>query len=113
VKSSTSGVAAIRRALQSLQARQSAIPSENLKRWQSWLLRAQKDLGPDHPDAHGTRHNIAIWTGQTGNAPEALRLFEALLPDQLRVLGPDHPDTLATHHNIATWTGRTGNAPEW
>jgi hypothetical protein len=40
-----------------------------------------------------TRNNIALWTGQTGDAAEALSLFQDLLPDQERVLGQDHPDT--------------------
>ena len=34
-----------------------------------------------------TRNNIAYWTGETGDAQEALRLFRALLPDRERVLG--------------------------
>ena len=50
------------------------------------------------------------WTGQTGDARQALRLFQALLPDQERVLGRDHPDTLRTRHDIASWTGQTGDA---
>ena len=39
--------------------------------------------------------------GERGDAAEALRLFQELLPDQERVLGPDHPDTLSTRSNIA------------
>jgi len=45
-------------------------------------------------------HNIAAWTGECGDAREALRLFQALLPDQTRVLGADHPGTLRTHNRI-------------
>ena len=51
-------------------------------------------LGADHPDTLTTRGNIAVWTGQSGDAAGALRLFQELLPDQERVLGADHPDTL-------------------
>ena len=40
---------------------------------------------------------------------EALRLFEALLPDQDRVLGPDHPETLKTRNNIGYSTGQSGD----
>jgi hypothetical protein len=47
-----------------------------------------------------TRSYIAFWTGKGGHRLEALRLFQALLPDQERVCGRDHPDTLATRHNI-------------
>jgi hypothetical protein len=38
------------------------------------------------------------------DAGEALRLFEALLPDLMRVLGPDHPDTLGTRKWINHWS---------
>jgi hypothetical protein len=47
-----------------------------------------------------------------GEAREALRLFQELLPDRERVLGPGHPDTLATRGHIASWTGQTGRARE-
>ena len=178
------------RVVESLAHRQSVIPAENLKRWQSWKARIESKLGPDHPDTLTTRNNIAVctgrwgtrvrrcgcspsccrtasgcwaattptrsppattsrsgpagwvtrvrrcgwsarccrtgsgcwgrdhpdtlttrnniahWTGEVGDAREALRLFRALLPDQERVLGRDHPDTLTTRHNIAPWTGR-------
>ena len=44
-----------------------------------------------------------------GDAPEALRLFEELLPDRERILGPDHPDVLVTRSCIAYWTARCGD----
>jgi hypothetical protein len=62
----------------------------------------ERVLGRDHPDTLGTRSNIAYWTGQTGDADEALRLFRELLPDQERVLGCDHPDTLGTRNMISS-----------
>ena len=57
-------------------------------------------LGRDHPDTLGTRHNIAGWTGEVGDAAGALRLFTELLPDMERVLGRDHPNTLRTQEAI-------------
>ena len=98
------------RVVESLVHRQSVIPAENLKRWQSWKARIESKLGPDHPDTLTTRNNIARWTGEAGDAREALRLFAELLPDMERVLGHDHPDTLMTRHNIALWTGESGDA---
>ena len=96
--------------VESLVHRQSVIPAENLKRWQSWKARIESKLGPDHPDTLTTRNNIARWTGDAGDAREALRLFAELLADRERVLGHDHPNTLATRHNIALWTGESGDA---
>jgi len=100
------------RVVESLFHRESVIPAENLKRWQSWKARIESKLGPDHPDTLGTRNNIAAWTGEVGDAREALRLSRELLPDQERVLGRDHPDTLTTRNNIAAWTGEVGDARE-
>ena len=70
----------------------------------------ERVLGRDHADTLTTRNNIACWTGEAGDAREALRLFSELLPDLERVLGRDHPDTLTTRSNIACWTGETGDA---
>ena len=67
-------------------------------------------LGRDHPDTLTTRNNIAAWTGEVGDAREALRLFTELLPDMERVLGRDHPNTLQTRGKIARWTGEVGSA---
>ncbi len=91
-------------ALESLSARTSPVPRDNLRRWQPWFPRAKQTFGPDHPDTLRTRSNIASWTGECGDAGEALRLFEALLPDRERVLGPDHPDTLGTLKWINHWS---------
>ncbi len=99
-------------ALDSVQARQSHIPAENLTRWKDWHDRAHATLGPDHPNTLTARAQTAFWTGQAGDAAEALRLFRALLPDQERLLGPDHPNTLITRGNIAHWTGAAGDARE-
>ena len=71
----------------------------------SLLPDQERVLGRDHPNTLTTRNNIAHWTGEMGDAREALRLFPRVLPDQERVLGRDHPDTLTTRNNIASWTG--------
>ena len=70
----------------------------------------ERVLGHNHPDTLTTRHNIADWTGEVGDARGHCNSSSALLPDQERVLGRDHPDTLTTRHNIASWTGETGEA---
>ena len=100
------------RLLAVLNARQSIYPSENLNPFRRWSQRFEERLGRDHPATLITRNNIAHWTGKSGYAPGALRLFQELLPDQERVLGRDHPATLTTRGNIAQLIGETGNAPE-
>ena len=57
------------------------------------------------PPATTSRH----WTGEAGDAPEALRLFTELLPDQERVLGRDHPDTLTTRTFVGIWAIKNGD----
>jgi hypothetical protein len=59
--------------------------------------------GPDHPDTLTTRHSLARWRGEAGDATGAATAFEQLLTDRLRVHGPDHPDTLTTRHSFAHW----------
>src|SRR5262245_27936914 len=95
-----------------LAQREHPVPRENLTCWSAWLPHLTQVLGADHPDTLTTRNNIAQWTGQTGDAPEALRLFHALLPDLERVLGVDQPEALRMRNNIAHWTGQTGDVRE-
>ena len=95
--------------ISSLAARVSVIPVENLRRWKSWEVRFAAQVGEANPETLAARANIAFWTGRSGDARKALRLFRDLLSDQRRVLGADHPDTLVTRGNIAFWTGQTGD----
>jgi len=99
-------------ATQRLSARSSPVPSDNLRRWRLWLSRAKETFRPDHPLIFTIRQNIALWTGERGDAREALRLCKELLPDQERILGRDHRDTLRTLGDIASWTGRCGDPRE-
>ncbi|MFF9089879.1 tetratricopeptide repeat protein [Streptomyces sp. NPDC014991] len=67
---------------------------------------ARSHLGPDHLATLITRHNLAYWRGEAGDAAGAAAAFAELLEEMLRVLGPDHPSTLSTRHNLAYWRGR-------
>jgi hypothetical protein len=93
-----------------LRTRVSHVPAANLTRWAAWQPRIQEALGADHPDTLTTRHQVANWTGQSGHAREALRLYREVLAAKELVLGPDHPSTLATRHEIARLTGEIGDA---
>src|SRR5262249_23487995 len=98
--------------LSSLYARGSVIPAEELQRWRSQEERFATEVGAVDPDTLTVRANIGYWTGQAGDARQALRLYRELLPDQERVQGPDHPHTLAVRGNVAAWTGEVGDARE-
>jgi hypothetical protein len=93
-----------------LRARQSHIPAANLARWDAWQPRIQAALGADHPSTLATRHQVAYWTGHTGDIAGALRLSRELFAAKERVLGTDHPSTLATRHEVVYWTGQDGDA---
>jgi hypothetical protein len=85
---------------------------------------AARDLYRQIADAHGrsaaygaehsatllARHQLALYTGQAGDAAGARDLFAAL-PVSERVIGPEHPYTLATRHMLATYTGEAGMRP--
>jgi Tetratricopeptide repeat/NACHT domain/Caspase domain len=93
-----------------LLARQSHVPAANLARWAAWQPRIHEALGASHPDTLVARHQLAYWTGHSGDAHTALRLHQEVLADRERVQGHDHPSTLASRHEVATWTGQTGDA---
>ena len=46
---------------------------------------AERVLGSEHPDALTTRHSLAYWIGEAGDAAAARDQFEALLPELERV----------------------------
>jgi hypothetical protein len=96
--------------LEVLHDRQSHIPAENLARWTAWHARIEDALGPDHPYTLATRYNIAYWTGRTGHAHEAVRLYREVLAASERVLGEDDPTTIGARHELSAWTGETGDA---
>ena len=100
------------RALQVLSARTAPAPRDNLRRWRLWHPRVENRYGADHPDTLTTRGRIAFWTGGSGDARGALRLYETLLADQTRALGVNHPSTLTTRNNIAVWIGECGDTRE-
>jgi tetratricopeptide (TPR) repeat protein len=96
--------------LDSLEYRPSAVPAENLERWQNWSERLRHAMGQGEPDALRIHQNIAHWTGKSGDAREAARLYEELLPELVQAFGPTDPKILSTLNKMAGWTGETGNA---
>ncbi len=70
----------------------------------------ERVLGPEHPHTLLTRLELAVWTGEAGDAAGARDQYAALLPVFGRVMGPEHPDTLSVHANLAYWTAKAGDA---
>ena len=98
--------------IESLDARTSPLPRDNLRRLRPWLTRLEETFGRDHRYTLGARSNIAFWIGRCGNPKEALRLYKALFHDYARVLGRDHRYTLGARGNIGAWTGLCGDRRE-
>jgi hypothetical protein len=92
-----------------IEARQDPVPSVNLIRARAWAEPIEAAVGRDHRASLSTRGNMAAFTGRAGDAAEAVRLFDELLPDITRNLGPDDRDTLAVRAGVAYWTGRSGH----
>ncbi|MFG2030057.1 tetratricopeptide repeat protein [Streptomyces sp. NPDC048825] len=69
--------------------------------WQHTADKAERILGPHHPDTITARANLARTYRQAGRANDALNIDEQVLADRERVLGPDHPDTLWSHRHLA------------
>jgi hypothetical protein len=61
--------------------------------------------GPEHPSTLVARHNLAVWTGEAGDAAGARDQLTALLPIRERALG-----SLVTRRELARWTGQAGDA---
>jgi hypothetical protein len=66
--------------------------------------------GPEHPGTMDVRADLALWTGEAGDAAGARDQYAALLPICERVLGAEHPATLDARHGLAFWTGEAGDA---
>jgi NACHT domain/Caspase domain/Tetratricopeptide repeat len=98
--------------LAALSARRSHIPRANLAAWVAWQARMGEVQGSLHPNTLFARHEVAHWTGWTGDGREALRLSREVMADRERVLGADHPDTLFSRQEVARWTGETGDGRE-
>ncbi|MGW0704278.1 FxSxx-COOH system tetratricopeptide repeat protein [Streptomyces sp. NPDC002867] len=78
--------------------------------FQDLANRANRHLGPNHPDTLVARRWLAWWRRAAGDAAGAVAAYAELLADQLRVLGADHPDTLTTRHGLAYCRGVAGDA---
>ncbi|WP_308072522.1 tetratricopeptide repeat protein [Streptomyces bambusae] len=60
--------------------------------WHEIIRLAAEFLGPDHPDTHYARTNLANSYSRLGRYADALVLHEQALDHVTRTHGPDHPD---------------------
>lgn len=65
--------------------------------------------GAEHPATLATRHDLASWTGDSGDAAAARDQLAALLPVREQIMGSEHRSTLATRHSLAYWSGVAGD----
>jgi hypothetical protein len=83
-----------------------------VKRYRELVVRATAAPRPDDPATLPLRHQLAHWTGESGDLEGAVQLFAQLLSDRERLQGPRHQDTGLACHQLAHWHGRAGRAEE-
>ncbi|WP_236654772.1 protein kinase domain-containing protein [Streptacidiphilus anmyonensis] len=76
------------------------------------VARAEHVLGPKEADTLALRHQLAHWTGESGQPEAAVEQFARLLADRRRTQGPRHQDTELARHQLAHWHGRAGRTQE-
>ncbi|WBO62698.1 protein kinase domain-containing protein [Streptomyces camelliae] len=81
-------------------------------RYAELVAEAERVLGPQDTDTLALRHQLAHWTGESGQPEAAVRLFARLMADRERIQGPGHPDTELARHQLAHWHGRSGRPEE-
>nr|WP_163017267.1 tetratricopeptide repeat protein [Streptomyces chartreusis] len=55
------------------------------------------------------RHQAAFFTGESGEAQQAVRLFDRIVAEARTLLDESHPDVLDARHQLAYFTGESGN----
>jgi hypothetical protein len=73
------------------------------------LLNYQRAFGKKHLLTFMARSILADAVGGTGDASEAVRMYEQLLVDQQSELRADHPAVLANRYRAAMWAARDGH----
>jgi tetratricopeptide (TPR) repeat protein len=97
-------------AVDSLVARNSPVPADNLARLESWCPRIVEQLGADSAEVLKLRLRISYWTAEAGKTADALAMCESLFPEARRLLGEDHQETLNFRQSIADLKADLGDA---
>lgn len=72
------------------------------------LFNYERAFGKKHVQTFTARSVLANAVGETGDANEAVRMYQQILLDQESALRPDHPAVLANRYRAAIWTARDG-----
>jgi tetratricopeptide (TPR) repeat protein len=86
--------------------------TEAVSRYRDLVVKASEALGPHDPQTLRMRHQLAHWTGESGDPAAAIELFTRLFADQETHQGPTHPHTHLARHQLAHWYGRAGRHDE-
>lgn len=73
------------------------------------VLNYERAFGKKHPLSFMARRVLADAVGDTGDATEAVRMYQQLLLEQQSELRSDHPAVLVTRYRAAIWTARDGH----
>jgi len=92
-----------------MDTRRDPVPSVNLARALAWQGPIEDAAGSGQRAALSNRGSIATFTGNAGDAREAVRLFGELLPEIERAMGPQDRDTLRARAGLAFWIGQAGD----
>jgi serine/threonine protein kinase len=72
----------------------------------------EKLLGPDHPDTLFSMKNLGAAYQDAGRLPEAIKLYEEVIPPLKAKLGPDDRNTLIAINNLASAYQAAGRLPD-
>jgi tetratricopeptide (TPR) repeat protein len=98
--------------LSSLQNRAPKTTLESLSRYQLWAPRITEALGPEHRDTLTAQVQVALLTGDLGNAQAARLLLQEVLPTCTDSLGTDDPLTLQVRGDLGYFLGEEGKDNE-
>jgi len=87
-------------------------PHASLDAVRGLLPAIEKKLGTDDVMTLRARANLAGYVGETGDATQALHLYQELQADCERTLGPNDRDTLTTRNQVAYYTGKVGDTTQ-
>ncbi len=73
------------------------------------VLNYERAFGKKRLLTFTARSILADAVGDTGDAAEAVRMYQQLLLDQQSEVRPDHPAALANRYRAAMWTARDGH----